>query len=1174
MDSFTFKANDGKADSNTATVSITVNSVNDAPVADDKSVTMDEDSAVAITLTALDVDGDALTYNIVTPPNHGSLSGTAPDVIYTPESDYNGADSFTFTADDGTVDSNEATVSITVNALNDAPDGKDDTYVMLEDDILTIIAPGVMANDDDKDNDTLTAVLLSSPSNGTLTFNPDGSLTYSPASGFNGSDNFTYKVNDGTSDSGAASVTISVTSVNDIPAALNDFYSTDEDKELIISSPGILGNDTDFEGDALTAILMGNTSHGSMTLNADGSFTYLPDAEYSGTDSFTYKANDSMDDSNLATVTITVVSVNDNPKAGNEEYTIDEDTTLDVPAPGVLSNVTDSDGDPMTAVLVADATFGSVTLNADGSFIYTPNTNFSGNDSFTFKANDGSADSNVAMVTIHVNPINDAPELIGVPHEATADELAAMEFDANATDPDSPAQILTFSLIDAPSGASIDPSNGIFRWTPSKEQGPGNYAFKVRVTDDGTPALFDEETVTIAVNEVNSPPTIENVPDTVSIDELSAYTFNASAIDTDLPPQTLTFSLTNAPSGATIDPVTGAFTWTPTEAQGPGDYTFKVMVADSGQPQLYGEKTTTITVRETNSAPILIGVPMTASTSELAVYSFDADATDPDIPVQMLTYSITSAPSGASIDPATGVFTWSPIESQGPGNYSFKVRVTDNGVPAMHAEKDVTITVSELNSPPNLASPGNQSISWGNLLTLTLSAVDNDVPGNILTFSISNGSLAGMTLNPGTGEFAWTPTADQIGTHSVTFRVTDNGSPSFTDEKTIVITVGKRSTMVVYNGETSDQYSDIASLSANLTDASGGPLNGSAIPGKSINFTLGSQNTSATTNDTGLAAAELSLLQSAANYTVTTAFDADAYYLASSDADAFTIYREDTYIEYSGDNLGLTGANLTLQATIWDSSATGYNGVNSETGPGASKGDITKIWIAFDIFPAGSCGSGTPTTKYARIFDTGTTGDGMGTATTTFTSSAENSYCVIARLVNSSSGGTNEWYASSSQAQAAGIAFYNNVGQFVTGGGWITDPNGKKGNFGFNARFNKKGQPQGQMVYVYRGIYNDVQADFIIKSNALSALSFSGTAYPLSATLQGKCTIQINKSSDGTQLYSDGNATFVSKATDSGKSSGIGWDSFELSVWDKNKALYKSVPSSLLSGGNIVVHQK
>jgi hypothetical protein len=209
--------------------------------------------------------------------------------------------------------------------------------------------------------------------------------------------------------------------------------------------------------------------------------------------------------------------------------------------------------------------------------------------------------------------------------------------------------------------------------------------------------------------------------------------------------------------------------------------------------------------------------------------------------------------------------------------------------------------------------------------------------------------------------------------------------------------------------------------------------------------------------------------------------------------------------------------------------------------------------------------------RYAQVSDTGLLNDGIGTATATYSSSSEISYCVVSTVVSGSSGGVNQWYFADN-GESAGIAFYNNTGQFATGGGWILDPNGRKGNFGFNARYNKKGSPQGQMVYVYRGYYNGVLADFIIKSNALDALSFNGTQYPIRATMQGKCNLQINRASDGVQLWGDGNATFVATITDSDLSSGIGSDSYQLSVWDKNGVPYKMVANTLLSGGNVVIH--
>jgi hypothetical protein len=205
--------------------------------------------------------------------------------------------------------------------------------------------------------------------------------------------------------------------------------------------------------------------------------------------------------------------------------------------------------------------------------------------------------------------------------------------------------------------------------------------------------------------------------------------------------------------------------------------------------------------------------------------------------------------------------------------------------------------------------------------------------------------------------------------------------------------------------------------------------------------------------------------------------------------------------------------------------------------------------------------------------DGGTTGDGIGTASTTYKSISEASYCVIAKVIAPNVLGMNKYYIAAN-AQPAGLDFYLNSGKFANGGGWIMDTKGGKGNFGFTARYNKNGQPQGQMVYIYRGIYNGVAADFIIKSNALTALQFVGTAYPISSTLQGKCTIQVNDTSTGASLFSDGAASFKAVVIDTNKSSGIGFDSFALTVWDKKAVVYKSVPSTLLSGGNVIIHLK
>ena len=312
-----------------------------------------------------DVDGDALTAILVSGPAHGTLTLNADgSFTYTPAANYNGPDSFTYKANDGQADSNVATVSITVGAVNDAPVANADSIAATED---TPASGNVLANDTDVDGDALTAILVSGPAHGSLTLNPDGSFTYTPAANYNGPDSFTYKANDGQADSNVATVSITVGAVNDAPVARcrqHRGHGRHAGSAATCST-----NDTDVDGDALNAILVSGPAHGSLTLNADGSFTYTPDANYNGPDSFTYKANDGQADSNVATVSITVGAVNDAPVAQNDTTATTEDTPV---VGNVLANDTDVDGDALTAILVSGPAHGSLTLNADGSFTYTP----------------------------------------------------------------------------------------------------------------------------------------------------------------------------------------------------------------------------------------------------------------------------------------------------------------------------------------------------------------------------------------------------------------------------------------------------------------------------------------------------------------------------------------------------------------------------------------------------------------------------------------------------------------------------------------------------------------------------------------------------------------------------------------------------------------------------------
>ena len=325
-DSFTYVLNDGQnvlsdqaldghSSSNLATVSILVEPAGGAPVGADDRYSIDEDETLFVEASGVlandaDPDGDPLTAVLVDGPAHGMVKlGYDGSFEYTPNPDFHGNDGFTYLPNDGQLDGNLATVSITVEPVNDAPVATDDSYSTGEDETLLVEATGVLTNDADPEGDPLTAILVDGPTHGTLTLAEDGSFEYTPNPDFHDNDGFTYLPNDGQLDGNLATVSTTVEPVNDAPVGADDSYSAGEDETLLVEASGVLANDVDPEGDPLTAILVDGPAHGTLTLAEDGSFEYIPNPNFHGSDAFTYLPNDVQLDGNLATVSIIVEPV-------------------------------------------------------------------------------------------------------------------------------------------------------------------------------------------------------------------------------------------------------------------------------------------------------------------------------------------------------------------------------------------------------------------------------------------------------------------------------------------------------------------------------------------------------------------------------------------------------------------------------------------------------------------------------------------------------------------------------------------------------------------------------------------------------------------------------------------------------------------------------------------------
>ena len=373
------------------------------------------------------------------------------------------------------------------------------------------------------------------------------------------------------------------------------------------------------------------------------------------------------------------------------------------------------------------------------------------------------------------------------PQETTESYL--LTFQAHASDPDE-GQSLTFSLDpDAPAGASIDAESGLFAWKPTETQGPGIHTVTVRVSDDGDPVRSAFERVSIQVAEFNRLPLLDPVPDQ-SVDEGSPLIFTLRARDPDVPANVITYSLdAEAPAGAAVDPETGVFSWTPTEDQGQGVYLLTARATDDGEPPLYHERSFWITVNEVNNPPVLPPI-QTQMADELAPFTFAVQAADPDSPPSALLYSLETAPAGASIDAHTGVISWTPSESQGPGNAVFVVRATETVPPNLSASRGFSVIVAEVNQAPILGALADLTVRQGEVAVLAVSAADADLPPQALTYSLEPGAPAGALIDPAGGEFVWATHPDQgIGVYPVTVRVADNGPGGLGDSAAFSVTV-------------------------------------------------------------------------------------------------------------------------------------------------------------------------------------------------------------------------------------------------------------------------------------------------------------------------------------------------------------------------------------------------
>jgi len=506
-DSFTFCLDDGETVSEPAIVSINV-TPNHPPVAELISVAATEDTPLDITLAASDPDGDTLVYSVVKGPSHGTLKGSPPNLTYTPNANFNGPDAFAFRVNDGSVDSAIGTVSVNVASTNDIPIASNDSVALLEDMPASVTLRGA-----DPDGDKITFSVLTNPDHGTLS-GTEPNLVYTPNENFSGSDRFTFKVNDGKADSLPATISFAVTPIDDPPTATGDSVTVQEDMPASITLKGV-----DPDGDKLTYEIVKKPTHGKLD-GAPPALVYTPDPNFSWLDSFTFRVSDGKAESAPATVLISVAAANDPPKAFADSAT----TAEDVPATiDVLANDVDVDNELLKIVAVTQGKNGKVTINPNGTLTYTPNQDFSGEDTFTYTLGDSGDETDSATVKVAVGSSNDPPKITSKP-VTTAMVDVTYTYQVKALDPDK-ADKLTYSLTDSPAGMTIDQATGVIQWTPTDSQKAG-HEVAVMVADSNSVPASDTQRFTVSVNP--TPPKTATLTIVDGCDLLSRKLLSAS----------------------------------------------------------------------------------------------------------------------------------------------------------------------------------------------------------------------------------------------------------------------------------------------------------------------------------------------------------------------------------------------------------------------------------------------------------------------------------------------------------------------------------------------------------------------------------------------------------------------------------------------------------------------
>ena len=794
------------------------------PIAEDDQAEINEDEPVTIAVLVNDSDPDALGatqggLTVISTRLVGDGHGYAeinPDgsITYTPGQDADTVDAFTYTISDPNGGLASATVTITINPINDDPFAQDDSFSLDEDTILDFTTLDLVENDIDPDTPAEALVLESVSSRSArgvrITDNGNGTFTYQPKENFFGQDSFSYIITDGQGGSSGATVSLTIQPINDPPIPRADLAELPEDTQGYPID--VLINDTDADGDELLILSVSETKNGQIDLDT---MTYIPNADFSGKDQFTYTVSDGKGQTAEGEVTIKVTAVNDLPVAVKKSLVTDEDTSIEFTLEGQ-----DADQDDLLYEIFKEPLNGKLEGDiidlpfANGkypTFVYRPNDNYYGEDYFSFRVSDNSSFSLVSKVSLTINSVYDPPQFVTTPDEVSGQYKTGQPIETLIRVINFEEEELSYTTTGLPSTVvnHLRPVLGgvVFKWLPTYAQ-VGTYDVTLKTGES-------ELEFSMEIVPVNRTPKLDPIDNIVENDDRPSISVPLQAYDPD-PESELKFKVSRlgasgdkpTVSTPTLKPdvekggtsATATLIWEPDMSKDGGKVTEFILTV-SDEKGLQAKHQFSIGLGEVNTAPTITleqtvynvreSIRSALQGSQNRLLGNSTPSSDDTVSIQLkaqdaeqdkLRFEADSLPEGAILGKDTGLFTWVPDTkaSDGPGGakiwtllfrvieerkdkreplydeISVRIRVKDRNIlPVMLAE-----SAGKLNTIDQIP---DQVAKEGQKLVVPLQALDYD--GDNITFILSGMPLGAKLINlsPGRAKFEWTPPFDAAG---------------------------------------------------------------------------------------------------------------------------------------------------------------------------------------------------------------------------------------------------------------------------------------------------------------------------------------------------------------------------------------------------------------------------